>query len=236
MKAVIQAGGKGTRLRPYTLVLPKPMMPVGDSPVIETLLKWLRKNSVRQAYVTTGHLGKLIKTYCGDGSQWDLEIVYSEEPEPMGTVGALTLLKDQLDERFIMLNGDLITDLSLRQLIASHERSGAAVTVATTKREVKIDLGVLDTDDENTLVSFREKPIYDFSVSMGLYVMEPSVLDYIPTGVPFGFDDLMAEMLSQKQKINTYEHKGLWMDIGRVEDFMKAQEMFQDEATSMLGV
>lgn len=236
MKAVIQAGGKGTRLRPYTLVLPKPMMPVGNCPVIETLLKWLRKNSIKEAYVTTGHLGNLIRTYCGNGNQWDLDITYSEEPEPLGTVGALTLLRDKLDERFLMLNGDLITDLSLREFIKAHIESDALVTVATTKKEVKIDLGVLETANDKHITSFVEKPVLEFRVSMGLYVMEPPALDFIPKGVPFGFDDLMAAMLAENQSINTYEHKGLWMDIGRVEDFQRAQELWADESLPILGV
>jgi len=113
MKAVIQAGGKGTRLRPYTLVLPKPLMPVSGTPVIELLLKWLRRNGINEAFITTGYLGHLLKALCGDGNQWDMSITYSEEPEPLGTVGALTLLEDQLDDTFLVLNGDLITDFDL---------------------------------------------------------------------------------------------------------------------------
>jgi len=118
MKAVIQAGGRGVRLRPYTFLLPKPLMPVGDLPVIELLLKWLRRWGVKKTYITIGYLGNLIRSLCGDGSQWDIEIVYSQEPEPLGTIGPLRLIKDQLTETFFTLNGDLITDLNLRELKA----------------------------------------------------------------------------------------------------------------------
>jgi len=132
MKAVIQSGGKGTRLRPYTMVLPKPLMPVGTKPVLELLLKWLRRNGTDQAYITTGHLGHLIRSYCGDGGQWDLRITYTEEREPLGTVGALGLLRDKLDSTFLMINGDVLTDLNLNAFVAAHIAHGGPLTVATT--------------------------------------------------------------------------------------------------------
>lgn len=234
MKAVIQAGGKGTRLRPYTLVLPKPLMPVGELPVIEMLIKWLRRNGVEDAYITTGHLGHLIKSLCGDGTQWDMSIAYSEEPEPLGTVGALNLIRDHLDETFYMLNGDLITDLDLRAFKAFHEQHGGLVTVAVTKKDVKVDLGVIDSV-EGRIIDFREKPALQFQVSMGIYCMEPGVLELVPNGVPFGFDDLMYAMLARQLPVHVYEHDGCWMDIGRPEDYQHAQEMFEQNAHTILG-
>ncbi len=236
LKAVIQAGGKGMRLRPYTLVLPKPMMPVGDQPVIEILLKWLRRNSIEEVYITTGHLAHLIKTFCGDGSQWDMKITFCEEPEPLGTVGSLNLLKQNLSEPFLMLNGDLITDLDLLAFRKSHEESGAPLSIATTAKKVNIDLGVLETEN-GRVTEFREKPILYFEVSMGVYIIEPSVLELIPRGVPFGFDNLMKAMLEQNISVNTYRHEGKWMDIGRVEDFQTAQEEWaESNSNSMLGI
>jgi mannose-1-phosphate guanylyltransferase len=235
MKAVIQAGGKGTRLRPYTLILPKPLMPVGNLPVIELLLKWLRRNGVREVFVTTGYLGHLLKSLCGDGAQWDMCIEYSEEPEPLGTVGALNLVRDGLDETFLVLNGDLLTDLDLRAFIQYHRQHGDALTVGVTEKPVKVDLGVIDT--EGDLISgFREKPTFSYEVSMGIYCMEPDVLEFIPKGVPFGFDDLMYRMLDQKKPVRVFRHKGLWVDVGRPEDFQKAQELFARDEFSMLGV
>ncbi len=234
MKAVIQAGGKGARLRPYTLILPKPLMPVGDLPVIETLLKWLRRNGVSETCVTVGYLGHLIRALCGDGSQWDMKIRYSEEPEPLGTVGALNLLRDHLDETFLMLNGDLITDIDLGAFVAFHKEKKSMVTVAVTTKEVRVDLGVLEASN-SVVTGFREKPSLKFKVSMGVYCMEPEVLGLIPRGVPFGFDDLMHVMLGQKIPVHVYDHEGMWMDIGRPEDFIKAQEYVNQNGT-ILGV
>lgn len=236
MKAVIQAGGKGTRLAPYTLVLPKPMMPVGDQPVIEILLKWLRRNSVEDVYITTGHLAHLLKAFCQDGSQWDMKINYCQEPEPLGTVGALQLIKDYLTETFLMLNGDLITDLDLMAFKKSHAESGAPLTIATTLKSIDIDLGVLDTED-GRVVAFREKPTMSMEVSMGLYIMNPEILKFIPKGVPFGFDNLMYALLDRDIPVNTFRHEGRWMDIGRVDDFTKAQdEWAEHHQMPMLGV
>lgn len=229
MKAVIQSGGKGSRLRPYTLVLPKPLMPVGTKPVLELLLRWLRRNGTRQAYITTGYLGHVIRSFCRDGKQWDLQITYTEELEPLGTVGALSLLRDELDETFLMVNGDVLTDLNLSAFIAAHRRHGGALTVATTQRAVQIDFGILEERSDGVVTLFKEKPILTHLVSTGIYCMEPSIIDYVPSGIPFGFDNLMHCMMDRDVPVHTYRHDGLWLDIGRVEDFHKAQEMCWDE-------
>lgn len=235
MIAVIQAGGRGTRLRPYTLVLPKPLMPVGELPVIEMLLKWLRRNGIQKAFITLGYLGHLIRALCGNGSQWGMEIVYSEEKEPLGTVGPLRLIRKELDQMFLMLNGDLITDLQLETLIAFHRQTGGLVTVASTKKRIRVDLGVIESQSSR-ITRFQEKPTMEFHVSMGIYCMEPDIIDLIPDGVPFGFDDLMRQMLKEDLPVYMYEHDGTWMDIGREEDFLRAQEYFMNNRNSMLGV
>jgi NDP-sugar pyrophosphorylase family protein len=227
MKAVIQSGGKGTRLRPYTTVLPKPLMPVGTKPVLELLLVWLRRNDVRDAYITTGHLGHLIRSFCGDGQNWDMGITYTEETEPLGTVGALGLLRNQLDSTFLMVNGDVLTDLNLHAFIGFHRQHGGALTIATARRSVQIDFGILE-DTGGRVTRFKEKPILTHIVSTGIYCMEPSVIDLIPAGVPFGFDNLMHCMLSRSLTVRTFLHSGLWLDIGRIEDFHRAQELALD--------
>lgn len=234
MKAVIQAGGKGTRLRPYTLVLPKPMMPIGDTPVIEMTLKWLRRNGVTDAYVTTGYLGHLLKIFCADGSQWSLNIEYSEEKEPMGTVGALNLLKDKLDSTFLVLNGDLVTDLDLYAFQAFHRAHGGMLSIGVTSKTVKVDLGVLEADN-SVVTGFQEKPSINYTVSMGIYCMEPEILKLIPDGVPFGFDDLMHVMLGKGLPVHVFQHDGMWMDIGRPEDFEKAQQVVEENEAQILG-
>ncbi|SFI52421.1 nucleotidyltransferase family protein [Albimonas pacifica] len=228
MKVVIQCGGKGTRLRPYTMVLPKPLMPVKSEPVLELLLKWLRRNDVREVFITTGYLGELIRSFCGDGRQWSMKIEYTEEREPLGTIGPLAMLRDQLDSTFMVINGDVLTDLSIGAFLACHHRSKGLVTVATARRETPLEFGVIEACD-GRVVSFKEKPSLTNLMSMGVYCMEPGVLEHIPRGVPFGFDDLMYRLLAEGEPVHTYQHDGLWLDIGRVADFQNAQALDWDE-------
>jgi len=235
MKAVIQCGGKGTRLRPYTMVLPKPLMPVGSKPVVELLLRWLRRNDAQEIYITTGYLGHLIKSVCGNGNQWGMKIIYTEEPEPLGTIGPLGLLRKELDSTFLVLNGDVLTDLSLGAFAAHHRQHGGLVTVATAARTTKMDFGLIEQGG-GRITQFREKPIFSHLVSMGVYCMEPEVLDYIPVGVPFGFDDLILCLLSRDVPVFSFAHNGMWLDIGRVEDFQRAQELAWDDQTPAFEV
>ena len=231
MKAVIQCGGKGTRLRPYTAVLPKPLMPIGSRPVLELLLKWLRRNGIREVFITTGYLGHLIRSFCSDGRQWDLNITYTQEIEPLGTIGPLSLLRDKLDSSFLVLNGDVLTDLSLSQFTSSHRRHKGPVTIATSLRTTKMEFGVIEEKGDRVL-TFLEKPSLANLVSMGIYCMEPTVFDFIPTGVPYGFDDLMFEMLEAGTPVHVFRHQGTWLDIGRVDDFHKAQDFPWDEQST----
>ena len=232
MIAVIQAGGKGTRLQPYTLVLPKPLMPVGDQPVLLILLKWLRRWGVKKTFITTGHLGHLIHVLCSNNGL-DMDISYSQEPEPLGTVGGLRLLENELTETFLTVNGDLLCDLDLRAFCSFHKKSGGLLTVAVTEKIIKVDLGVLECEND-LMISFKEKPNMRFKVSMGVYCMEPDILDLIPKLMPFGFDDLVYEMLERELPINVYVHNGLWMDIGREEDFLRAQKHFLKDYKSII--
>lgn len=234
MKTVILAGGSGTRLRPYTLVLPKPLMPVGEMPVLEILLRWLRRSGVCEVYLATGYLGQLIRSLCGDGSQWGLKIHYCQEKEPLGTVGPLKVLKDGLDETFMVVNGDLITDLDIRSFRKFHKEKGGIMTVGVFNKPVKVDMGVIE--GTNGVVSkFREKPSINFLVSMGVYCMEPEILEHIPAGVAFGFDDLILTLLDKNIQVNKYKHDGFWMDIGRPADFQEAQEQFGTIRQKILG-
>lgn len=229
MKAVIQCGGKGLRLRPYTTILPKPLMPVGSKPVLELLLRWLRRNGMREIYITIGYLGPLIRSFCGDGGQWDMRITYTEEREPLGTLGGLSLLRDQLDNgTFLVLNGDVLTDLNISGFLATHREHSGPLTIATALRSVRSDFGVIEQSC-GRVICFREKPNLHHLVSMGIYCMEPAVLDHIPVGVAFGFDDLMFDMLKISLPAHTFLHSGFWLDIGRVEDFQKAQELGWDD-------
>ncbi len=233
MIAVIQAGGKGTRLRPYTLALPKPLMPIGDQPVIEVLLKWLRRWGVKRTYITTGYLGQLIRSLCNDGSQWDIHIEYSQEIEPLGTIGPLCLIKSQLNETFLTINGDVICDLNLQEFINFHRNHHGLITVAVTEKPIKLDLGVLEGQN-GQMISFKEKPEIRFVVSMGIYCMDPKILDLIPNNVPFGFDSLMYTMMEHGLPVHMYRHKGLWLDIGREADYRRANECFMKDYKSII--
>lgn len=231
MKAVIQCGGMGTRLRPYTSVLPKPLMPIGSRPVLELLLKWLRRNGIQEVYITTGYLGHLIRSFCGDGSQWNIKIHYTQEMEPLGTIGPLSLIRDQLTEPFLVLNGDVLTDLNLSSFIAFHRNNTPPLTIATFYRTIKMDFGVIDEVDDVVKV-FLEKPTLSHLVSMGIYCMNPEILNLVPAGVPFGFDDLMLQMFEDKLSVNVFKHQGIWLDIGRVDDFQRAQDISWDEQST----
>lgn len=236
MKAVIQAGGRGTRLMPYTSVLPKPLMPIGARPVLELLLQWLRRNNVEDVYITTGYLGHLIRSFCGDGQQWGINIKYTQEIEPLGTVGPLTLLRDALDSTFLMLNGDILTDLSLHALATTHRKHGAPLTIATTARSTRMDFGIIE-DQDGTVTKFTEKPTLSNCVSMGVYCMEPDIIKYIPSGIAFGLDDLAHCLLDKGVPIHVYKHEGLWLDVGRVEDFHSAQEIkWEERAPSFVAM
>lgn len=236
MKAVIMAGGKGTRLRPYTLVLPKPLVPVGGFPVIEILLKWLKRNGVEEGIITLGYLGDLIKAVCMDGSQWGIPLTYVNENEPLSTIGPLKLIAPGvLDSTFLSLNGDIISDLDLRKMVKFHKGHGGILTVATTKKNMPTNLGIIKTDSSR-ITNFREKPVLTHCVSMGIYCMEPGILDYIPSKVAFGFDDLMYSLLDQDIPVYAYEHDGMWMDIGRPEDYQTAQGIFEENRVGILGI
>lgn len=234
MKAVIQCGGRGTRLRPHTSVLPKPLMPIGARPVLELLLKWLRRNGIEDVYVTTGYLGHLIRSFCNDGAQWNMRITYTQETEPLGTIGPLSLLRRQLDEPFLVLNGDVLTDLSLNRFASFHRHHHGPLTIATATRNTHMEFGVIDEVD-GRVTAFREKPTLPHLVSMGLYCMDPSILALVPSGVPFGFDDLMFQMLERDLPVHVFKHPGLWLDIGRVDDFLKAQDVAWDEQCPALA-
>lgn len=223
LRAVIQAGGRGTRLAPYSTVLPKALMPIGDGTVIDHLLEQFRDAGVSEVFVTVNQFGPLIRSYCGDGSRWGLTIDYVTEEEPLGTIGPLNAVRERLDGPFFVANSDVYTDLVLGDVLDVHEAGQAPVTVVVTRQQVKIAYGVLDHAD-GRLRRFTEKPTQDFSVSTGIYCMAPEVFDHIPPAGPFGFGELMATMLDQAAPVTVFEHHGTWIDIGRVEDLRRAQE------------
>ncbi len=225
MKAVVLAGGKGTRLRPYTAVLPKPLVPVGDTPILEIILSQLSRAGMTDVTITVGHLASLIETFFGDGSRFGLRIEYFREETPLNTVGSLPLI-DELTEPFLVMNGDVLTDINLDKLVAFHREKRCIATIATAPREQKADFGVVRWDGDTRIVEFLEKPMSRYHVSMGVYVFSHAVLEYIPSGKPFGFDELMRVMLEAGERVFSYPHDGYWLDLGRPDDYERAIEDF----------
>lgn len=224
-RAIIQAGGKGTRLLPYTSVLPKPLMPIGDYPVLEIVIRQLVHFGFVNITIAVGHLGHLIDAVIGDGSRWGANINYLWEDEPRGTMGSLSRLESP-DEPVLVMNGDLLTDIDYSRLFEGHVRSGADLTIGVYCKRVPISLGVLDLDAEQRVVGFREKPVLTFPCSMGIYVLEPELIRLIPSSGIFGFDNLMALCFEQQIRTNAYLFEGLWLDIGRPEDHEDAAQIF----------
>jgi NDP-sugar pyrophosphorylase family protein len=227
MKAVILAGGKGTRLAPYTKVIPKPLMPIGDMPILEVLLHQIKRAGVDEVILTVGHMAELLRAFFQNGERLGTPIRYSYEDKPLGTAGPLKRVEG-LDDTFLVMNGDVLSTLDFADLLDFHRRSQAVVTIAMYNRRVKIDLGVLHLDGDNRVVGYIEKPTYDYHVSMGIYVFEPEALDYIPDGQYFDFPNLILHLIEHDRKVAGYPFSGYWQDLGRADDYEQAIQDFEN--------
>jgi len=225
MKAVILAGGKGTRLAPYTIVFPKPLMPIDDHPILEIVIRQLASYGFNDLTIAVGHLAELIETFFKDGKKFGVKIEYSREDKPLGTAAPLSLIKD-LPETFLVMNGDVLTTLDYRKLVQYHIKNEGMVTVAMHKKEINIDLGVMEFDNDKVLTRYTEKPTMEYQVSMGIYVFNRDVLRYIPEDRYFDFPDLIQVLLKNGEKVVCYPSEDYWLDIGRSEDYQKANEVF----------
>lgn len=235
MRAVILAGGKGTRLRPYTTLIPKPMVPLGGKvSILEVILKQLKKYGVTHVTLAVNHLSHLIMAYFGNGNRWGLRIDYSIEDKPLSTIGPLTLI-DDLPENFLVMNGDILCDLDYKDFFDSHVASNADVSVSVYKRETIIDFGVLTYDKDMILKEFHEKPKYTFDVSMGIYCLSKRVINSLPRGDAYGFDNLMIDGIRDKLNIKVSPFEGYWLDIGRPDDYEYADQNF-DVLIDRLGL
>lgn len=221
MKAVVLAGGKGTRLSPYTSVFPKPLLPLGDMLILEIMIYQMRKAGITDITLTVGHLAHLISTYFNSGERFGVKISYSHEEIPLGTSGPLSLI-DDLNDTFLVANGDILSDISLQDLIHSHKQSGAVATIAMYKREVKIDMGVIKLNGNNEVIGYLEKPDFIYPVSMGIYVFEPKVIEYIPYNQYFDFPDLVLKLIENEELVVGYPFSGYWRDLGRPGDYEEA--------------
>jgi len=226
MRAIILAGGRGTRLRPYTVVLPKPLMPIGEYPILEVIVRQLVHDGFTHITMTVNHQAKIIQAFFGDGEHWGIRIDYSLETKPLSTMGPLRLIKD-LPDNFLVMNGDILTDLNYGGFISQHVDKGNNFTIAAAERVLKSEYGVLKINDAGKLSGFEEKPEFHFDVSMGVYAVNRAVIEYIPAEQPYGFDHLMLDLLAAGTPASVVRHGGYWLDIGRQDDYMQAIDEFE---------
>jgi NDP-mannose synthase len=226
VRAVILAGGKGTRLKPYTTLIPKPLVPIGGThSILEIVIQQLRRDGFDRVTLAVSHLANLIMAYFGDGSRFGIRLDYSLEDQPLSTIGPLTLI-DDLPEDFLVMNGDILCDLDFRGFFRRHLDSGSDVSVAACRREVSIDFGVIRCNDAGRLSGFEEKPKLNFDVSMGIYCLNRRVVQTLPRGVAYGFDHLMYDALKGRFTVEVRPFAGFWLDIGRPDDYQYADDHF----------
>ena len=233
MQAVILAGGQGTRLRPYTAVLPKPLMPIGDMPILEVVLRQLRRAGFTDVTLAVAYLAEMMQAYCGDGSRFGMTLRYSRETGALSTAGPLKLVPG-LGETFLVMNGDILTTLDYAALVRFHRERGAVATIATHPRSVRIDFGVVETTADGALARYTEKPEIHYRVSMGVNVLEPKALEYIQPGEALGMPDLMLRLRDAGHRVMTYSEPCLWLDIGRMDDYEAALQTFESRRAEFL--
>lgn len=237
MQAVILAGGKGTRLRPYTTILPKPLMPIGNYPILEIVIRQLKANGFDEIILAVGYLSQIIEAYFGDGSKWGVKIYYSREDKALGTAAPLKLVEKMhpLNDHFLVMNGDILTDFNYRSLVDYHLKNKGLATISMHKRKVDITLGVIKSDENNNLQDYIEKPSYHFDVSMGIYMFSKEVLQFIDPDTYFDFPHLIQRLISKDLSVKCFPFEGKWFDIGRQEDYEEALECITSDNPDLLS-
>ena len=220
-QAVVMAGGKGTRLHPYSALFPKPLMPLGDMPILELLLRRMKKAGIEEVILAVNHLRHLIEAFFGDGRKLGLSIRYFNEDKPLGTAGALGGMMDELDETFIVSNGDLLTSMDLCEMARQHRATEADASIGVFQRENKIDFGLIEFDAQKRLCAYREKPTLSYDVSMGIYVYEARALQHLPDG-PCQFPDLVNRLLAAGETVCAYRSEASWFDLGTIAEYERA--------------
>jgi NDP-sugar pyrophosphorylase family protein len=234
IRAVVLAGGKGIRLRPLTAVLPKPLVPLGEMPILEILLRRLSSFGFRNITLCTGYLSELLMAVFGDGQKFGLNIEYVRESSPLGTAGPLATI-DGLTDPFIVMNGDLLTTLDFGNMLRYHVEQNAQATIGTYEREVKIDFGVIDRNNDGHFCGYREKPSFQYDVSMGVNVLSRQTLKFIEAGQHMDMPELMMKIHQSEGKVCCFGEKCYWLDIGRMDDYAKAQDEFESKKSLFLG-
>lgn len=218
MKAVIMAGGEGARLRPVTYTIPKPLLPVGKQPIAEIIVKQLKHFGFDEIIMAVGYRGDLIKTYFQDGSKFGISIRYVEEETKLGTAGALSLIKDDLTEEFLVMNGDILVELNFSELCETHRNTDNIITVCTKEYTQSIPFGVFDVNN-GTIQSVDEKPNLNFKINAGIYCLSPDALQFVPHNSFYNMTDLINDVIKDGKSVGTYQLKGNWIDLGKIEDF-----------------
>jgi NDP-mannose synthase len=235
-QAVIMAGGKGTRLHPYSALFPKPLMPLGDMPILELLLRRMKAAGVREVILAVNHLRHLIEAYFGDGSELGLRLCYSSEDRPLGTAGALGNMLHKLDDTFFLMNGDLLTTMDLRRMAATHRSERADASIGIYERENKIDFGLIEFDSNNLLHAYREKPTNKYYVSMGVYILQREAVRRHVTEVDYlDMPNLLLKIKNSDGRVICFRDDCIWLDIGRPDDFALAQKMFEEDRQAFVG-
>jgi len=234
MQAIVLAGGKGTRLKPYSTVIPKPLMPVGEMPILEIVLRQLKTAGFERVILAIGYLGEMFRAFFQDGARLGLQIDYSLEEKPLGTAGPIALNLETLDDDVLVMNGDLLTTLNYRKLFEFHKKANAAATIGTYKRDVKIDFGVIESDG-GKLLRYIEKPVYCYDVSMGVNVLHvPTVRRFLVPGRYLDLPELMMKLQSEGRSVHCYQEVCYWLDIGRIDDYQTANEIFESRKAEFL--
>ena len=228
MKAVILAGGLGMRLKPFTEIVPKPLLPIGEKSVLEIQIQRLKQSGFDELYLATNYMAEYIESYLGDGSRFGVSIKYSKETKPLGTCGPLALLKRELDTPFLVMNGDILTKLAYKKLFDFGCQQTSLLTIATKVITTPFRFGNVRVDRQDYVISVEEKPELNFEVLAGIYLMKPEILTRIQEDTYFGMDQLIKNMLSEGEKISRYEIKEYWLDIGQVEDYSQARKTYDE--------
>ena len=227
MKAVILAGGLGSRLKPFTQIIPKPLLPVGESSVLEIQLLSLKQHGVDEVFVATNYLADVVTAYLGDGSRFGLRVTFSREDKPLGTCGPVGLLRDRLTEPFILMNGDVLTTLDFRAAYSFAGGLDAPLTVITKEIITPFEFGTVRSDGDY-LVDVAEKPDVRFEILAGIYVMQPSVFQYIPADTYYGIDNLIRDVIASGSRVGKYKMEEYWLDIGQTQHYEAAQSAYQE--------
>lgn len=229
MKAVILAGGLGTRLQPYTTFVPKPMLPLGEKPLLEHLIEWLRKNGIKSTVLCVSYLRKTIEDYFEDGERFGMEIEYAIASKPLATAGQLKTAEKFIDKSFVCVYGDSIFDFDLKTMINQHLKKKSFITMSLYEYKTRLNYGVIETTKNGRVIGWNEKPEIKANINIGCYVMEPQVFDLIPSNKPYGMDDVIKKAILRKKVVNSFLTKKGFIDIGDKSSYKKAYQQFLEK-------